>query len=187
MHAQAFNEEDLDKALDEFGTYVDVRREDLEDLLRLTEQHTFKRRTEHLTAVSIMSRDLRTGHPEMPIEEAWIRLKEHRLKALPVVDQHRRLVGIVTLVDLLKYFELDAPISRFHRLRYLRNKRLKHIMTTPVISVTFATPLVELVSLLTDRGLHYMPVIDEHRQLAGIITQTDLIAALYRDWLSQVQ
>ncbi len=181
-----FNEADLDKALSEFGTYLDIRREDLEDLLRLTEQHSFKRRTGHLTAVSIMSRDLRTGHPEMPIEEAWIRLKEHRLKALPVVDQHRRLVGIVTLVDLLKYFELDAPISRFHRLRYLRNKRLKHIMTTPVISVNFDTSLIELVTLLTDRGLHYMPVIDEHRQLAGIITQTDLIAALYHGWLAQV-
>lgn len=180
-----FNEADLDQALNEFGTYLDIRREDLEELLRLTEQHTFKRRTGHLTAVSIMSRDLRTGHPEMPIEEAWIRLKEHRLKALPVVDQHRRLVGIITLVDLLKYFELDAPISRFHRLRYLRNKRLKHIMTTPVISVNFDTPLIELITLLTDRGLHYMPVIDEHRQLAGIITQTDLIAALYRGWLTQ--
>lgn len=180
-----FNEDDLDQALNEFGTYVDIRREDLEDLLRLTEEHTFKRRTDHLTAVSIMSRDLRTGHPEMPIEEAWIRLKEHRLKALPIVDQHRRLVGIVTLIDLLKYFELDAPISRFHRLRYLRNKRLKHIMTTPVISVNFDTPLIDLVTLLTDRGLHYMPVIDEHRQLAGIITQTDLIAALYRGWLAR--
>lgn len=180
-----FNEEDLDHSLNEFGTYLDIRRDDLEELLRLTEQHTFKRRTEHLTAVSIMSRDLRTGHPEMPIEEAWIRLKEHRLKALPIVDQHRRLVGIITLVDLLKYFELDAPISRFHRLRYLRNRRLKHIMTTPVISVNFDTPLVELVTLLTDRGLHYMPVIDEHRQLAGIITQTDLIAALYRGWLAR--
>ena len=181
-----FNEADLDKALSEFGTYLDIRREDLEELLRLTEQHTFKRRTGHLTAVSIMSRDLRTGHPEMPIEEAWIRLKEHRLKALPVVDQHRRLVGIITQVDLLKYFELDAPISRFHRLRYLRNKRLKHIMTTPGISVNFDTPLIELVSLLTDRGLHYMPVIDEHRQLAGIITQTDLIAALYRGCLANI-
>ncbi len=182
-----FNEEDLDHALESFGTYLDVRRDDLEELLRLTEQHTFKRRTGHLTAASIMSRDLRTGHPEMPIEEAWIRLKEHRLKALPVVDQHRRLVGIITLVDLLKYFELDAPISRFHRLRYLRNKRLKHIMTAPVISVNFDTPLTELVSLLSDRGLHYMPVIDEHRQLAGIITQTDLIAALYRGCLAQVE
>ena len=182
-----FNEADLDQALGAFGTYVDIRREDLEELLRLTEQHTFKRRTGHLTAVSIMSRDLRTGHPEMPIEEAWIRLKEHRLKALPVVDQHRRLVGIITLVDLLKYFELDTPISRFQRLRYLRNKRLKHIMTTSVISVNFDTPLMELVSLLSDRGLHYMPVIDEHRQLAGIITQTDLIAALYRGCLAQVE
>jgi CBS domain-containing membrane protein len=181
-----FNEEDLEQALSTFGTYLDIRREDLEDLLRLTEQHTFKRRTEHLTAVSIMSRDLRTGHPEMPIEEAWNRLKEHRLKALPIVDQHRRLVGIITLVDLLKYFELDAPISRFHRLRYLRNKRLKHIMTAPVISVNFATSLLDLVTLLTDRGLHYMPVVDEHRQLAGMITQTDLIAALYRGCLAQI-
>ena len=178
-----FNEQDLDQALNEFGTYVDIRREDLEELLRLTEEHTFKRRTQHLTAASIMSRDLRTGHPEMPIEEAWLRLKEHRLKALPVVDQHRRLVGIITLVDLLKYFELEAPISRFHRIRYLRNKRLKDIMTTPVISVNFDTPLTELVTLLSDRSLHYMPVVDEHRQLAGIITQTDLIAALYRGWL----
>lgn len=179
----SFNEEDLDNALDEFGTYVDVRREDLEELLRLTEAHTFKRRTNNLTAAAIMSRDLRMGHPEMPIEEAWVILKEHRLKALPVVNQRQELVGIVTLVDLLKYFELDAPISRFHRLRYLRNKRLKHIMTTPVISVGPATPLTELVTLLSDQGLHYMPVVDELQQLAGIVTQTDLIAALYRSWL----
>lgn len=179
-----FNEEDLEQALSEFGTYLDVHREDLKELLQLTEQHRFKRHTEHLTAVSIMSRDLRTGHPEMPISEAWQRLKEHRLKALPIVDQHQRLVGIITLVDLLKHFELESPNSRFQHLRYFRTKRLKHIMTTPVLSVTFDTPLFELVTLLSDRGLHYMPVIDEHRQLAGMITQTDLIAALYRCWLA---
>ena len=181
----SFNEADLDQALNEFGTYVDVHREDLEELLRLTEQHTFKRRTEHLTAVSIMSRDLRTGHPEMPIAEAWLRLKQHRLKALPIVDEHRRLVGIITLVDLLKHFELQAPGSRLQHLKYFRHKRLKHIMTTPVLSVSFTTPLLELVTLLSDRGLHYMPVVDEHRQLAGMITQTDLIAALYRGWIVQ--
>lgn len=175
-----FNEEDLDKALSEFGTYLDVRREDLEALLKLTEQHTFKRHTDHLTAVSIMSRDLRTGHPEMPIADAWQILKEHRLKALPIVDQHQRLLGIITLVDLLKCFELEAPNSRLQHLRYFRTKRLKHIMTTPVISVSFSTSLLELVTLLSDRGLHYMPVTDEYQQLVGMITQTDLIAALYR-------
>lgn len=179
-----FNEEDLDQALHEFGSYVDVRREDLEELLRLTEQHSFKRNSAELTAATVMSRDLRTGHPEMPLADAWNRLKEHRLHVLPVVDQHRRLVGIITLVDLLKHFELDQPLSRFHRLKYLRQTRLKHIMTTPVVSVTFDTPLLELVTLLTDCGLHAMPVIDEHRQLAGIITQTDIIATLYRSRLT---
>lgn len=175
-----FNEEDLDKALSEFGTYLDVRREDLEALLKLTEQHTFKRHTKHLTAVSIMSRDLRTGHPEMTVAEAWQVLKEHRLKALPIVDQQQRVVGIITLVDLMRCFELEAPNSRFQHLKYFRTKRLKHFMTTAVISVSLTTPLLDLVTLLTDSGLHYMPVIDEHQRLAGIITQTDLIAALYR-------
>ncbi|HKM27295.1 MAG TPA: CBS domain-containing protein [Thiopseudomonas sp.] len=37
---------------------------------------------------------------------------------------------------------------------------------------------------MTDCGLHAMPVIDEHRQLAGIITQTDIIATLYRSRLT---
>ena len=175
-----FNEEDLDKALSEFGTYLDVRREDLEALLKLTEQHTFKRQTNHLTAVSIMSRDLRTGHPEMPIAEAWQILKEHRLKALPIVDLQHRVVGIITLKDLMRCFELEAPNKRFQHLRYFRTKRLKHFMTTPVTSAGLKTPLLDLVTLLTDNGLHYIPVIDEQQRLAGIITQTDLIAALYR-------
>ena len=179
----SFNEEDLDKALEEFGTYVDVRREDLEELLRLTESHTFKRRTNNITAGAIMSRDLRTGQPDMLIEEAWTLLKTYRLNALPVVDQYQRLVGIITLVDLLHYFELEAPSSRFHRLRYLRNRRLKDIMTKNVITVSFNTPLTELITLLSDKGWHNMPVVDEKQQLAGIVTQSDLIAALYRSWL----
>lgn len=181
-----FNEADLDQALSEFGTYVDIHRDDLEELLRLTEKHSFKRNTASLTTSAIMSRDIHTGHPEMPIEEAWDRLKTHRLHVLPVIDQHRRLVGIISLVDLLKYFELDKPVRRFHRLKYMRHIRLKHIMTTAVISAHFDTPLFELVTLLSDRNLHAMPVIDEHRQLAGMVTQTDLIAALYRNGLTRL-
>jgi CBS domain-containing membrane protein len=44
--------------------------------------------------------------------------------------------------------------------------------------------IVELVPVLSDMGLHHVPVLDRERRLAGMITQSDLIAALYRGRLA---
>lgn len=56
-------------------------------------------------------------------------------------------------------------------------------MSTPVTSVPEGTHLSELVPLLSDRGLHCLPVVDANGRLTGMIGQSDLIAALYRIWL----
>jgi CBS domain-containing membrane protein len=49
-----------------------------------------------------------------------------------------------------------------------------------VHTVTVDTPIVELVPIFATHGHHHIPVLDAHRRLAGIITQADLIAGLYR-------
>jgi len=54
------------------------------------------------------------------------------------------------------------------------------IMTSPSITAGDAQPLAELARLLTERGIHQLPVVDGRNKLVGMITQTDLIAALYR-------
>jgi CBS domain-containing membrane protein len=59
-------------------------------------------------------------------------------------------------------------------------------MSTPVVSVTEDSHMVDLVFLLSDRGLHCLPVVDDQQRLVGMITQTDLIAALYRNWLKHL-
>lgn len=74
----------------------------------------------------------------------------------------------------------------FGQLNFLRGTKLRAIMSSPVVSVTMDTHMVELVYLLSDRGLHCLPVVDEQQRLVGMITQTDLIAALYRNWLKQL-
>ncbi|WP_215202718.1 CBS domain-containing protein [Escherichia coli] len=43
-----------------------------------------------------------------------------------------------------------------------------------------------MVSLLSDEGLHCLPVLNEAGYLVGIVSQTDLIAALYRNWLQHL-
>jgi len=39
---------------------------------------------------------------DMPIHDAWLLLRQNQIKALPVIDRHRQLVGIVTQSDLLR-------------------------------------------------------------------------------------
>ncbi|MCS4309216.1 CBS-domain-containing membrane protein [Rheinheimera pacifica] len=44
--------------------------------------------------------------------------------------------------------------------------------------------IVALVPMLSDQGLHHIPVLDAQQQLVGIITQSDLIAALFNSKLA---
>jgi len=57
-------------------------------------------------------------------------------------------------------------------------------MSSTLISVRDDLHLVELVPLFADRGLHHVPVLADDGTLAGVISQSDLIAALFRDRLS---
>jgi CBS domain-containing membrane protein len=181
----SFTKADIDAALAEFDEYLDITREDLERLLKQTERHAFRRSLGEITAADIMSRDLRWATPDTPIEQAWETLRGHRLRNLPVVEgTSRQLLGIVTPLDLLGHFRPGKTRWCFEGLRLRRgNQQLRAIMSTPVTSVPEGTHLSELVPLLSDRGLHCLPVVDANGRLTGMIGQSDLIAALYRIWL----
>jgi CBS domain-containing membrane protein len=177
-----FTPDDLEQAMKDYGGFVDITRDDLEALVRQTERHALSRSMGAITAVHIMSKDLQVAHPTTTLQEAWTLLDSHHLKALPVVDDAQHLVGIVTLADLFKAIEPNA----IQLMSNPGDMPLEQLMTRQVQSVRDTTHIVELVSLLSDKGLHYLPVLDEQGNLVGIISQTDLIAALYQRWLKNV-
>ncbi|WP_028241321.1 HPP family protein [Stutzerimonas azotifigens] len=182
-----FNQDDMARALEEFGEYVDVTPEGLERLMLITQKYALRRSMGEVSAADVMSRDLHRGTPQTPIEQAWRTLQRYRLHALPVVDAaNGRLLGIVTLSDLIRHFHPGRGRIRFGALRYRKGLRLADIMTSPVVTATPDTHMVELVNLLSDRGLHCLPVVEGDGTLVGLITQTDLIAALYGHWLRQL-
>lgn len=183
----SFSEDDVERALADFGEYVDVTRDDLAQLIKQTEKHALRRSMGEITASDIMSRDLYWSTPDCTIQRAWLSLREHRLHSLPVLqpDTHE-LVGIVTLVNLLKHFRPAPARINFGQLKFLRGVHLRAIMSTPVVSVTEETHMVDLMFMLSDGGVHCLPVVDDQQRLVGMITQTDLIAALYRNWLKHL-
>lgn len=90
---------------------------------------------------------------------------------LPVVDAGK-LVGIVSSADLLKLYVLDQEVA----LSALAT--VSQIMElNPVVVGTTAT-LRDAAEKLMDGGFHALPVVDQDRNLAGIVTSVDLIDAL---------
>lgn len=190
QHAR-FLRADLEAALKNRSEWLDVAPEDLESLLRETELRAYARTFDELSCADIMSRHPISIAPDTPLPAAMTLLDRHRIKALPVVDANARVVGIVTRADLSK----AAPYATPGFLRGL-SARLprslvgpafvaRAVMSTRVHTVRPATPIAELVPLFADHGHHHIPVVDAEHRLAGIVTQADLIAGLYRQ--SQVR
>jgi len=61
------------------------------------------------------------------------------------------------------------------------------MMTTQVITARPEQPIVELITLFSDGGRHHLPVIDTRHRLVGMVTQSDMVAALYRMGLEAQQ
>lgn len=173
---------DLDQALDELGAFVDVTREDLELIVKSTERHALRRSMGDIRAGQVMARDLVCAAPGTSIKQGLHLLLHHHLKALPILDRHRRLVGIVSLSDLIDPLRRQSA-RRFGMFQRRPKPRLGDLMSSPVRATSVDTHVVDLISLLSDRGLHCLPVLDGEK-LVGVITQTDLIAALQRELLA---
>jgi CBS domain-containing membrane protein len=181
--------DDLDAALARYNQVLDISREDLQAILLDTEMRSHQRRFGITRVSEVMSRDVVRVMYGTPLQEAWESLHEHRLTALPVVGRGNHVVGIITKADFIKHARPDSykglagamkrllePIRHTHS---IKPEVVGQIMNKNVRTVRHDQPVVELVPLMSDAGLHSLPVVDDDGRLIGIMTQSDMIATLY--------
>ncbi len=181
--------EDLDIVLARYNQVLDISRDDLESILLETERQVYQRRFGVTHCADIMSRDVISVHFGTELQTAWDMLHLHRLPALPVVDRGMRVIGIITKADFITHANLQKHAGFAKRLKaFLQPIRHSHSIKPEVVGQVMhkdaqvaqaQQPIIELVTIMSDAGVHAMPVIDENRKLVGMITQSDMVAALY--------
>lgn len=181
--------EDIETSLRSHGVMVDVSTSELETLLRGAQMHAAERRLGEVCCRDIMSADVASVEYGTSLDDAWQLLHQHKVGALPVVDRFRRVVGMVTLSDFLRTAGLVSRPDFAARMRALLRPSGKlhadkpevvgQIMTRGVLLAREDMHIVALVELLSDQGLHHIPVINEEKRLTGMVTQSDLIAGLF--------
>ncbi|EPH5975461.1 IMP dehydrogenase [Campylobacter upsaliensis] len=99
--------------------------------------------------------------PNASIYEALELMAEYRISGVPVVDEERKLLGILTNRDLR--FE-----SNF-------NNRVENVMTkAPLITAPKGCTLDDAEKIFSTNKVEKLPIVDENNHLVGLITIKDL-------------
>jgi CBS domain-containing membrane protein len=188
-----FTRADLEAVLRRRSEMLDIDPDDLESLLRETQLQAFSRSFNELTCENIMSRHVVSVSATTRAVAAWALLKRNKVKALPVIDTNRTMVGIVTRADLVdkRIFGQFAPFVAYFdgwlRGNALRAPTVGSVMTPDVCTVKANAPITDLVPMFADYGHHHIPVLDSAGHVVGMITQVDLISGLYRQTVVRAQ
>jgi CBS-domain-containing membrane protein len=143
-----------------------------------------------LTAAHVMTNNVISVPPEMPVQDIAKLLYTHRISGLPVVDADGRIVGIVSEGDLIRHVEAigeqrrswwlmlfsgESELARDYVKAHGRTAR--DVMTSKVITVDEATPLAEIAMILERHRIKRVPVLRSGK-LVGIVARSNLLQAL---------
>ncbi len=125
-----------------------------------------------------MSRYPITTTPDASVPDALKVMQGGKVRQLPVLDKKNKLVGIVSLVDLLTASPSSATSLSVWEAGYLLDKiKVEEVMTRDVTTVTEDTAVEEAGRIMAEKEISGLPVVRDGK-LVGIITESHLFNVL---------
>jgi CBS domain-containing protein/anti-sigma regulatory factor (Ser/Thr protein kinase) len=122
----------------------------------------------------VMTREVQSVTPSMRVSNVLEILRVRRISGVPVLENNS-LAGILSIEDIVRAMEKDdlaAPVSQY--------------MSHNVVSVNAYDPVIKALETFSQYRVGRLPVVDEGRNLVGIITKGDItrgiLTALQKDY-----
>ncbi|MFY9941156.1 MAG: CBS domain-containing protein [Desulfobacterales bacterium] len=148
-----------------------------------------------LKVKDIMTPDPLTVIAEAEIAEAITLLLKNDFNGLPVIDAGGHLVGILCQSDLIAqqkklpmpslftlldgYFSLSSTKHFEKEMKKIAALTVRDAMTADPVTVAPETTIEEAATLMVDKSLHSLPVLDDGK-LVGIVGKKDILKTLVR-------
>ena len=142
-----------------------------------------------MKAGDVMTRTVTVVRAETSVVDALQLMLECRISGLPVVNDHRVVIGMLTEGDFLRRAELGTERQHSYWLALLLSPgrladeyvashscKVGEVMTSPVVAVREDTPLAEVVDLMERRRIKRLPV-TRNGKLVGLVSRADLLRA----------
>ncbi len=143
-------------------------------------------------ARDIMDKHPAFCHPETQLSEVAKRFAEENLTGMLMVDEDKRLLGVISETDLIgqqKKLHLPTAIALFdmvipmgesqfeEELSRQQAMRVEDLASTDVVTVNADADLSEIATIMSDSNIHNLPVLDGE-SVVGMICNHDVIKAL---------
>ena len=152
---------------------------------------TSKKSLVSLTADDLMSRDLVLLPRQMSLKAAAHLLSKSHVSGAPVVDDDNRCIGVLSATDFVHCVEKGehAEAGRPHEPVYysawqmveaesLPTDRVESYMTSDIVTATPSTTMVRLARMMLDAHVHRVIVVNRQGTPIGLVSSTDVLAAL---------
>jgi CBS domain-containing protein len=184
--------EDFINALKDMNTYIDITVDDLMVLNHKAIKYAALREKEAVPITSVMTTDVVTVVPELPLSDAVRLMVTEKISGLPVVDGAQQLIGIITEADLLRsiglpshnpshtlWQTLETMFSRHHNDFHETREVVADLMVRNVIAVGEETSLHEVIDVMKKHKIKRVVVCDDNNQVKGIITRSNLVKVFF--------
>ncbi|MDR2550915.1 MAG: CBS domain-containing protein [Desulfobulbus sp.] len=146
-----------------------------------------------LKAKDIMTREVITVKESATVRDLAALLLTSNISGVPVVDDDGKVIGVVTESDLIfqnkkvhlptafalldAFVFLERPGKMEQELKKMAGSKVGDICSRKLVSVTPETELDELATLMAEKNIHTLPVMNEG-QLVGVIGKSDIIRTI---------
>jgi CBS-domain-containing membrane protein len=124
-----------------------------------------------LKIADIMTPEVFTLPASCRADQAAWELRVRGFSGAPVRDDLGRLVGVLSRTDLADPERVDGA---------LESKLVQDLMTRAIFMLRQSEPLMQAVKLMVRESIHRVIVVDDSRQMIGIVTSSDVLSALAR-------
>lgn len=150
-----------------------------------------------LKAKDIMTTKVITVTPEQSVAELAETLWKNRISGAPVVDSDNTLISVVTESDLIHQSKrmhiptvltildsvifLESPSKMERDIKKMTGTTVGDLKASQLITVSLETTLEEIATMMAEKQVHTLPVVDESGALCGIIGKSDIIRTLAKN------
>ncbi len=143
----------------------------------------------------IMTTKVITVSTTHSVEDCAKLMQEHNISGLPVIDEEKNVVGIVTEGDLIRrasrvkapgYLEilggliyLGSPQKFVDELQRAMALEAGLLMKKNVVSIKPEDSVEKAATLMVEKKISRLPVINEDEELVGIVSRRDIMSHLY--------
>ena len=144
-----------------------------------------RRRT---SVADVMTRDVLTVGPNTPFKRIAQLVAEHNIRSVPMVADGDRVLGLVSVTDLLRKEEYRAEPRPpwYRRLRHraaagkAEGRIAADLMTSPAVTTKPGALVVEAARTMAEHQVNRLVVVDVEGRLAGIVSRGDVLRVFLR-------